>query len=124
MRYFLDISYKGTHYAGWQVQANAHAVQAELNRALSVLLREAVESTGAGRTDTGVHALQMIVHFDTEAVLGPGFLYSLNGLLPYDIAAKALLLPRQQGLHARFDAKEREYEYWISQVADPFGFEC
>lgn len=119
MRYFLDISYKGTHYAGWQVQRNAHTVQAELDRALSVLLREEVQSMGAGRTDTGVHAQQLIVHFDTETALQPGLLHSLNGLLPYDIAVRALLQPHNPDLHARFDAISRAYVYRVVRRKSP-----
>ena len=66
MRYFICLSYKGTRYHGWQVQENAPAVQAELNRALSRLLGEPVVTTGAGRTDTGVHARRYMAHFDSK----------------------------------------------------------
>jgi tRNA pseudouridine38-40 synthase len=105
------------------VQQNAHAVQAELDRALSVLLREAVASTGAGRTDTGVHARQLMVHFETRAEIRPGFVHSLNGLLPYDIAVNALLLPLNQDLHARFDAIHRAYVYQIVRRKSPLEHE-
>lgn len=124
MRYFLDIAYKGTRYAGWQVQANApNTVQAALDRALSVLLQAPVQSTGAGRTDTGVHARQLVVHFDTDAPVGPAFVHSLNGLLPYDIAVNALLEPLQPDLHARFDAISRAYVYRVVRRKSPLDYE-
>ena len=124
LRYFLDIAYKGARYAGWQMQANApHTVQAELDRALSVLLQESVQSTGAGRTDTGVHARQLIVHFDTGAVIGPAFLHGMNGLLPHDIAVNALLQPLRQDLHARFDAISRAYVYRVVRRKSPLDYE-
>lgn len=66
MRYFVWFSYDGTNYHGWQLQPNGNTVQAELQRALSLLLREDITVTGAGRTDAGVHARQMAAHFNTE----------------------------------------------------------
>ena len=71
MRYFVWFSYDGTNYHGWQLQPNGNTVQAELQRALSLLLREDISVTGAGRTDAGVHARQMAAHFDTDVVLTP-----------------------------------------------------
>lgn len=68
-RFFLEISYEGTAYHGWQMQANAHSVQAEINKALSTILKEEINIVGAGRTDTGVHAKQMFAHFDSSTVL-------------------------------------------------------
>lgn len=124
MRYFLDISYKGTHYAGWQRQLNAaNTVQQELENALELALGSKTSCTGAGRTDTGVHAHQLIVHFDTEKTLERSFIYSLNGILPYDIAVNRLLFPADQGLHARFDAISRKYIYRIVQKKSPIDWE-
>ena len=77
-RYFLEIAYCGTAYHGWQVQANAHTVQAELNQALATIFRNPIETLGAGRTDTGVHARQLYVHFDLNEPLPNRFLYSLS----------------------------------------------
>jgi len=122
MRYFLELSYKGTHYSGWQIQANAHTVQAELNQALSVLLKSEMTTMGSGRTDTGVHALHQVVHFDTpEAIQDPDhFLYQLNALLPKDIAVHKLRLVQAEA-HARFDAQRRAYKYFIRKFKDPFA---
>ena len=66
MRYFIELSYDGTAYCGWQVQPNGESVQGTLQRALSLLLREEVPVTGAGRTDAGVHAAMMVAHFDVD----------------------------------------------------------
>jgi len=118
-RYFLELAYNGTHYHGWQIQANAHTVQAELNRALEVLLRHSVDTLGSGRTDTGVHATQQFVHLDTAAHLPGSFLHSLNALLPTDISANGLFAVAQHA-HARFDAVSRSYEYRICHEKNPF----
>ncbi len=121
-RYFIEIAYDGTAYHGWQVQDNAVSVQQKLNEALAILLRQEVETTGAGRTDTGVHATQLYVHFDADAPIlsNPDrFLHSLNALLPFDIAVKTLI-PVSANAHARFDAKERSYEYHVHFEKNPF----
>lgn len=121
LRYFLDIAYQGTAYHGWQIQANAHSVQAELNRALSTILRQPIETIGSGRTDTGVHAEQQFVHFDLPSPIEDTsqLVHKLNALLPFDIAVKSLFaVPAET--HARFDAVSRRYEYRISQVKNPF----
>ena len=114
MRYFLDIAYKGTDYHGWQIQPNARTVQEELQKALSTILRKPIEVTGSGRTDTGVHARQQVVHFDFPEKLSyriHGF--KLNALLPKDISVKDLFQVKDEA-HARFDAIERAYRYQIS----------
>ena len=86
MRFFIELSYKGTNYHGWQVQPNANSVQAEINKALSTLLNTKIEVTGAGRTDTGVHAKQMFAHFDYQKDLdGLQLVSQLNCFLPKDI---------------------------------------
>ncbi|WP_295713510.1 tRNA pseudouridine(38-40) synthase TruA [Mucilaginibacter sp.] len=66
-RYFIELAYDGTAYHGWQVQQNAHSVQEALNKALAIILRQPVETTGCGRTDTGVHAKEFFAHFDVAA---------------------------------------------------------
>ena len=87
MRYFIWFSYDGERYHGWQVQPNGITVQSELERCLSLLLRETISVTGAGRTDAGVHARLMAAHFDTDAAFEPDTLtMKLNGLLPYDFS--------------------------------------
>jgi tRNA pseudouridine38-40 synthase len=121
MRYFLELSYKGTQYHGWQMQPNAHTVQAELNAALQTLLRQPIETTGSGRTDTGVHARQQFVHFDLEKNIAdlPRFILRINALLPADIAV-GTVFPVSDTAHARFDAISRTYEYHITRRRNPF----
>lgn len=120
MRYFLDISYKGTQYHGWQVQDNANSVQAELNRALELILKHTVETTGSGRTDTGVHAIKQFVHFDSNVRLTKKVhLYKFNKVLPRDISVNAIYVVPDTA-HARFDAISRGYRYRISRSKNPF----
>lgn len=119
-RYFLHLAFLGTNYHGWQRQPNAASVQQTLEEALSTLLRTPICTTGAGRTDTGVHAHHMVAHFDSPAPLdAPRFLNRLNRLLPPDIAA-LLLHPVPPSAHARFSATARTYHYHISLRRDPF----
>ncbi|TRZ41694.1 tRNA pseudouridine(38-40) synthase TruA [Robertkochia solimangrovi] len=120
MRYFLEFSYNGKAYHGWQRQPNVITVQEVLEKALCTLLRTELEVTGAGRTDTGVHAREMFAHFDFEMIdERDDLVYRLNSLLPEDIAVKGIhvMLPEA---HARFDALSRSYEYHITRVKDPF----
>lgn len=118
-RYFLELSYHGGAYHGWQVQENALSVQQVLNQTLETLLRHPVETIGCGRTDTGVHATQHFAHLDTDVALNERFLHSLNALLPWDIAVKRFI-PVAAEAHARFDATLRSYEYHIHFKKDPF----
>ncbi len=120
MRYFMDLSYKGTNYHGWQVQKNAKSVQEVTNHALSTLLQKPVECVASGRTDTGVHAHQQIAHFDSIEPLDTGdFSYKLNVLLPHDIAVNSIRRVSDEA-HARFDAIKRTYHYEIHNFKDPF----
>ncbi len=120
MRYFLELSYLGTNYHGWQRQPNCLSVQEVLEQALSVLLKETVAVTGAGRTDTGVHALCMVTHVDTDvAIATADFRYKLNAILPHDIAIQALYPVRAEA-HARYHAHARTYEYWLHRHKNPF----
>jgi tRNA pseudouridine38-40 synthase len=112
MRWFLSISYNGTAYHGWQVQPNGISVQEVVEQSLAVLLRQSVRITGAGRTDAGVHARQMVVHFDAENPLPCDFIKRLNSIFPKDIAAMELN-PVHSDAHARFDALLRYYEYHV-----------
>jgi tRNA pseudouridine38-40 synthase len=118
-RYFIDVLYKGTLYSGFQVQENAHTVQAVLDKALSTLFRAPVVTTGSSRTDAGVHALQNFLHFDTALPLHPQFLYKINAILPEDIVLKAIYAVPPDA-HARFDALGRSYEYYLYREKDPF----
>ncbi|MEL6812563.1 MAG: tRNA pseudouridine(38-40) synthase TruA [Bacteroidota bacterium] len=119
MRYFVEVAYNGKNYHGWQIQPDAISVQEVLERALSTLLRTEIKVTGAGRTDTGVHARQLFAHFDHMGIDNERELvFRLNSFLPKDIAIKKIAKVKEA--HARFDAIEREYEYIISLSKDPF----
>jgi tRNA pseudouridine38-40 synthase len=118
-RFFLELSYKGTSYSGFQVQENANTVQAEVEKALAVLLREKVSCTGSSRTDAGVHAFQNYFHFDFDGLIPTGTSYRLNAILPADIAVKSLWL-MAPGAHCRFDAVARRYQYVLYERKDPF----
>lgn len=123
MRYALKLAYKGTRYHGWQVQQNAHSVQAEINKALELILKEKIKSTGSGRTDTGVHAREQYLMFDSNIGLNSfEHLKALNAILPNDISAFGLYKIADSA-NLRFDAIEREYEYRICRRRDPFELE-
>jgi len=119
MRYFLELSYKGTAYSGFQVQENARTVQSEMERALRILFRQDVELTGSSRTDAGVHAKQNFFHFDTELAIADRHIYNLNAILPPDIAVQGIY-PVAETAHCRFDAIAREYKYLIYRHKNPF----
>lgn len=121
MRYFMELKYDGAAYCGWQRQPSAPTVQGTLERALSMLLREQVEIVGAGRTDTGVNASYYVAHFDCARPIEDcgRLVYKLDLVLPPDVAIAAVT-PVDESVHARFDAAEREYTYYISQRKDPF----
>ena len=120
MRYFIYVSYDGARYHGWQIQPNGISVQEVLNKALSTLLREPIEVTGAGRTDAGVNASLMVAHFDSQQTTDNGQLtYRLNKLLPYDIAIHKIV-PVKPDAHARFSATSRTYHYYIITEKTPF----
>jgi tRNA pseudouridine38-40 synthase len=119
-RYFFEISYNGTHYAGWQSQPNATGVQEVVENALSKLLRNKVEIVGSGRTDAGVHCEQQFFHADINSEFEvKNFLIRLNAFLPKDIAVASILKVKHDA-HARYSATERSYEYRISQKKNPF----
>ena len=121
MRFFIELSYKGTNYHGWQMQPNANSVQAEINNALSTLLNTKIEVTGAGRTDTGVHAKQMFSHFDCQQDLdGLQLVLQLNGFLPKDITIHNINAVADDA-NCRFDALSRTYHYHIIQQKNPFN---
>ena len=119
MRYFIEFSYNGKKYFGYQIQPNEITVQEELEKALSTILRQEIKTAGAGRTDTGVHAKKMFAHFDFEADLNENLPYQLNSFLPPDIAVKRIFKVKND-FHARFDATFRTYEYYISMEKNPF----
>jgi tRNA pseudouridine38-40 synthase len=122
-RYFLFLSYRGTNFHGWQIQPQAVTVQKTLDSALCLVLNEEIKTTGAGRTDSGVHAIVFCAHFDSvnpDLVHDKKLIFRLNRLLPTDIAIKSLrkVLP---DANARYSAISRTYEYYISRVKDPFS---
>ena len=121
MRYFICLSYNGAHFSGWQIQENANSVQAELQRALSVLLKAPISVVGAGRTDTGVNARNYIAHFNFEGEFPAvqHFIYKMNAILPKAMAVHDVY-PVPDDMHARFSAKSRKYKYYIHTAKDPF----
>jgi tRNA pseudouridine38-40 synthase len=121
MRYFLEVTYDGTRFHGWQAQPNALGVQAVLDDCLRKVFRlPAVETVGSGRTDTGVHATQQWVHVDLPQVITPAEIsHKLNRILPPDIAI-GQVRPVGPEAHTRFDAVSRTYEYRISLRRNPF----
>lgn len=119
-RYFIEVAYKGTAYAGFQVQKNANTIQAEIEKALEVYHRQPFELTGSSRTDAGVHARQNFFHFDSDAVTDADkAVYHLNAILPADIVIKSLRRVADDA-HSRFDALSRSYEYTVYQHKNPF----
>ena len=122
MRYFIELSYKGTNYHGWQMQRDATSVQEEINKAISTILQEEIQVVGAGRTDAGVHASQMFAHFDTLANLSDEHIYKFNSILPNDIVIHSIKNVLDDK-HARFDAISRSYEYRIYLGRNPFLLE-
>ncbi|OIN56841.1 tRNA pseudouridine(38-40) synthase TruA [Arsenicibacter rosenii] len=121
MRYFIELSYRGTNYHGWQIQPNGVSVQEVIENVLKIRLREPVSILGSGRTDTGVHASQQYAHFDTEQTLPDlGHLrHSLNAMLPQDVAIHRIF-PVRPDDHARFTAVSRYYQYQIIRSKNPF----
>lgn len=118
-RYFLNLSYDGTRYHGWQVQPQADTVQGRLQDAFATVLRQPVEVVGAGRTDAGVHARMMVAHVDLpDAVDTTQLAYRLNRLLPPDIAINDIRCVPDT-LHARFSATRRTYHYFIHTTKQP-----
>jgi tRNA pseudouridine38-40 synthase len=121
LRFFIQLSYNGTNYHGWQIQPNATSVQETLTNALSVVLnKKDIAIMGAGRTDTGVHASQMFAHFDFQSEIdSKTIVHKLNSFLPKDISVSSIILV-DENTHARFDAKQRTYEYKINTAKNVF----
>src|SRR4029079_4852826 len=105
-RYFLEVSYKGTNYSGFQIQQNANSIQEEIQKAYQVLQKETISLTGSSRTDAGVHALQNFFHFDFDGEINPHFAYKMNAILPDDIVVEKLI-PVKDSAHCRFHAITR-----------------
>ena len=121
MRLFIELSFNGNNFHGWQIQPNANTIQAELNKALSVILKDVISVVGAGRTDAGVHAKQMFAHFDFEGDFKIKILLAkLNSFLPNDISVHQIFQVNNS-THARFDAISRTYQYYITNEKNPFN---
>lgn len=121
-RYFIELSYDGTSYHGWQTQPNGITVQECLDKALSIYFRQEIASLGCGRTDAGVHATQFFAHFDVLDLPSETVLKAtggINSLLPYSIAIKRIFSVADEA-HARFDAISRSYQYFLHFEKDPF----
>ena len=120
MRYFIELSYNGKKYHGWQIQPNANSVQETIQNALSNILREEISIVGAGRTDAGVHATQLFAHFTIKNEIDSFEIKNrLNAFLPDDIVIKEIFMVDDE-VHARFDAVRRSYEYRIYLGRNPF----
>ena len=126
MRTILQLAFDGTPFCGWQVQPKDRTAQGDLERALSLLLQQTVTTVGAGRTDTGVHAKQMYVHFDWEVALAPQFAdlahlqHRLNRFLDPAIHVQRAFEAPHPEWHARFDALSRTYHYDLCANGSPF----
>ena len=119
MRYFIELSYDGSTFIGWQRQLKGESVQSCLEDALMTLLQKPISVVGAGRTDAGVHARQLFAHVDLDDQVDQNLKFRLNKLLKKEIAVNSILAVRDDA-HARLDATGRRYSYQISTKKDPF----
>ncbi|MEQ6167319.1 tRNA pseudouridine(38-40) synthase TruA [Ekhidna sp. MALMAid0563] len=119
VRYFIDISYRGTNYSGWQTQPNGVTVQEEIEKAISTILQIETAITGSGRTDAGVHATQQIAHFDADNNEPKNLVFKLNSFLDPDISVNGIRQVKDD-VSARFEATSRKYHYHLHQAKDPF----
>ncbi len=124
MRFFISISYNGQALSGWQKQKNGPSIQEQLENAFLVYLRQKIEITGAGRTDSGVHAINYIAHLDSD---NPALttelhttIYKINAILPHSIVLNHIYRVKENS-HARFDAQSRTYKYYVHSGKDPFS---
>ena len=124
MRYFLVISYCGTKYHGWQRQPNSLSIQQTVEEAISTILNQKILLVAAGRTDAGVHAINMYAHFDANinGEIESKLVSLINSFLNHSISIKKIMKVIDNA-HARFDAISRTYKYKISFCKDPFRHE-
>lgn len=120
MRYKIELAYDGTPFGGWQVQNNTVTVQGEINKALSQICNQTIESMGCGRTDAGVHASYFVAHFDGPENVPQDLAIRLNKMLPYSIVIQRITAVSDD-FHARFSAVRREYHYYINRNKNPFN---
>ena len=122
MRYSLRLSYDGSSFCGWQIQNNATSLQGTIESAISTIFGKSIQITGAGRTDTGVNAINYVAHFDLPSEISldaEQLCYKLNAMLPREIIIHEISEVSEE-FHARFDARNREYHYFIHFRKDPF----
>jgi len=122
VRHFIELSYNGKDFVGWQFQKNGISIQEILNKSLSIIFQEDIQTVGCGRTDAGVHASYFVAHFDMEnqhSLEIDKAIYKLNRILPRSIAVSTIRVVHESA-HARFDACERTYRYIISPKKNPF----
>ncbi len=119
MRYFFHTGFHGHHYRGWQRQANVNSVQQVVETLLARMLKEPITAMGCGRTDAQVHASQFFFHCDINSEWDYDLLFRINKMLPDDIAIFEII-PMQDDQHARYDATQRRYDYFIHTYKDPF----
>lgn len=122
LRYFIELSYNGKAYHGWQNQPDAISVQQVIEEALTMLLKEEISIVGAGRTDAGVHASKMFAHFDSSEIQEDNLIFKLNSYLPKDIAIHDIFEVNAEA-HARFDATSRTYNYRIALRKNAFNYD-
>jgi tRNA pseudouridine38-40 synthase len=118
-RFFIELSYKGSRYSGFQKQDNAVTIQSEVEKALKIYYKKEFQLTGSSRTDAGVHAHQNFFHFNADSLIIENELYHLNAILPNDIVVKRII-PVEDNAHCRFDAVSRTYQYCLYQQKNPF----
>ena len=119
MRYFIHIAYNGNNYQGWQKLPGIISVQQVMEGTLSQIFKEPISIVGCGRTDAHVHASQFFLHFDISEELGFDLLFRLNKCLPHNITVFDVI-PMNGLPHARFDAIQRSYDYFIHTQEDPY----
>lgn len=118
-RYFLEVTYVGTNYSGFQIQQNAVTIQQKIEEALTIFFKQTIPLTGSSRTDAGVHAKQNFFHFDFLENINSKVLYNINSILPNDIAVKNIFNVPPEA-HCRFNAISRTYNYYIYKNKNPF----
>ncbi len=117
----MYLAYNGTNYCGWQIQPNGLSIQEVIEKSLATLLRISTPIVGAGRTDAGVHARQMMAHFEAEVPDIALLTNKLNRILPNDIVIYKIVRVKEDA-HARFDATSRLYRYYLTTQKDPFMY--
>jgi tRNA pseudouridine38-40 synthase len=120
-RYFLEISYKGTNFNGLatQIEGNPSTIQDDIERVFQILFKEKIDTHTSSRTDTGVHALQNFLHFDTELPIPDNFIYKFNAIVKIGIQARNIYLVTDDA-HCRFVPLGRAYRYNINLNRNPF----